>query len=103
MGRGIGTMRMMIFLDPPDHTVLRTLVSRAFTPGASAGSRTTSGRSAPTFSIRSWRARASTTSQDFAAQLPSRVISSLVGVPPEDQESARQLVEGMFHIEPGKG
>jgi cytochrome P450 len=41
--------------------------------------------------------------QDFGAQLPSRVISSLVGVPPEEQEAARLLVDGMFHIEPGVG
>jgi cytochrome P450 len=40
---------------------------------------------------------------DFAAQLPSRVISSLVGVPPEDQEEQRRNVDGMFHIEPGVG
>ncbi len=40
---------------------------------------------------------------DFGAQLPSRVISSLVGVPAEDQEEMRQLVDGMFHIEPGVG
>jgi cytochrome P450 len=39
----------------------------------------------------------------FAAQLPSRVISSLVGVPTADQEAQRQLVDAMFHIEPGVG
>jgi cytochrome P450 len=31
------------------------------------------------------------------------VISSLVGVPPEDQEPTRLLVEDLFHIEPGVG
>jgi cytochrome P450 len=41
--------------------------------------------------------------QQFAAQLPSRVISSLVGVPPEDQEKQRRLVDAMFHIEPEVG
>jgi cytochrome P450 len=35
--------------------------------------------------------------------LPSRVISSLVGVPPEDQEQQRRLVDALFHIEPGVG
>src|SRR5271166_5775089 len=32
MGPDPAPTRMMIFLDPPDHTVLRSLVSRAFTP-----------------------------------------------------------------------
>jgi cytochrome P450 len=41
--------------------------------------------------------------ESFAAQLPSRVISTLVGVPPEDQEQQRANVDGMFHIEPGVG
>ncbi|OHV42655.1 hypothetical protein BCD48_30480 [Pseudofrankia sp. BMG5.36] len=35
--------------------------------------------------------------------MPSRVISALVGVPSEDQEELRRLVDGMFHIEPGVG
>jgi cytochrome P450 len=94
---------MMIFMDPPEHSHLRALVSRAFTPRRVAalqdrvralcaelldGHRGSSGFDYV---------------QDFAAQLPSRVISSLVGVPPEHQEEQRQLVEGMFHIEPGVG
>jgi cytochrome P450 len=31
------------------------------------------------------------------------VISTLIGVPTEDQEEQRQRVDGMFHIEPGVG
>ncbi|HEX4538750.1 MAG TPA: hypothetical protein VH112_00765 [Acidimicrobiales bacterium] len=32
MGQDLAATGMMIFLDPPGHTALRTLVSRAFTP-----------------------------------------------------------------------
>jgi cytochrome P450 len=94
---------MMIFMDPPEHSHLRALVSRAFTPRRVVALQDR---------VRSLCAelldghRGSTGFdyvQDFAAQLPSRVISSLVGVPPEDQEEQRQRVEGMFHIEPGVG
>jgi cytochrome P450 len=94
---------MMIFLDPPEHTHLRGLVSRAFTPRratalqdrvrALCAELLDPHRGEPGFDY----------VQDFAAQLPSRVISSLVGVPPEDQEQQRRHVDGMFHIEPGVG
>jgi cytochrome P450 len=95
--------RQMIFLDPPEHTVLRRLVSRSFTP-----------RRVSELQVRVRQICSDLLDpylggagfdfvQDFAAQLPSRVISSLVGVPAEDQESTRQLVDQMFHIEPGVG
>jgi cytochrome P450 len=94
---------MMIFLDPPDHTQLRTLVSRAFTPRRV---------SALEQHIRALCAELLDPHVgaggfdyvvDFAAQLPSRVISVLVGVPAEGQEATRELVDGMFHVEPGVG
>ena len=37
MGPGMSDTGMMIFLDPPQHTRLRHLVSRAFTPQAGSG------------------------------------------------------------------
>ncbi|MDQ1461455.1 MAG: hypothetical protein QOI08_2939, partial [Actinomycetota bacterium] len=103
MGADMSALGMMIFLDPPAHTALRSLVSRALTPRRVAALEE--------------RVRALCAElmdplvgtgpfdyvQQFAAQLPSRVISSLVGVPPEDQEEQRRLVDAIFHIEPGVG
>ena len=40
---------------------------------------------------------------DFAAPLPSLVVSSLFGVPIEEQEATRHLIDTMFTIEPGVG
>ncbi|MCU1468727.1 MAG: cytochrome [Actinomycetia bacterium] len=103
MGDDMSALGMMIFLDPPAHTALRSLVSRALTPRRVAA---LEGR------IRALCAELLDPFvgthrfdyvQQFAAQLPSRVISSLVGVPPEDQERQRRLVDTMFHIEPGVG
>src|ERR1700729_3375969 len=37
MGRDLSGTGQMIFLDPPQHKKLRTLVSKAFTPGRVAG------------------------------------------------------------------
>lgn len=94
---------MMIWLDPPEHTRLRSLVSRAFTP------RRTSGLVGPIREICGELLDRHLSSDgfdyviEFAAQVPSRVISTLVGVPAEDQEQQRRNVDGMFHIEPGVG
>jgi cytochrome P450 len=93
----------MIMTDPPDHTRLRHLVSRAFTPRRITDLEPTiraictdlldevAGK--PVFDY----------VQDFGATLPSRVISTLVGVPPEDQAEQRRVVDQLFHIEPGVG
>jgi len=93
----------MIFLDPPEHDRLRALVSRAFT-----GRRTAALED---------RVRAICAElldpflggdgfdfvQDFGAPLPSTVISTLMGVPDSDREEVRQLIDRVFHIEPGVG
>jgi cytochrome P450 len=103
MGTDTVPAGMMIFLDPPEHTRMRALVSRAFTPRRVAAL-TGDVRAICAELLESHvGAREFDYVRDFAAQLPSRVISSLVGVPPEDQEATRQLVDGMFHIEPGVG
>jgi cytochrome P450 len=41
--------------------------------------------------------------EDFGDHLPSMVISSLLGLPEEDQREVRRIVDGIFHIEPGVG
>jgi cytochrome P450 len=93
----------MIFLDPPEHTVLRRLVSRSFTPRRINGLQDRAHQICADLLDPHAGAGRFDFVQDFAAQLPSRVISSLVGVPAADQEPTRQLVDQMFHIEPGVG
>ena len=94
---------MMIFTDPPEHTHLRRLVSRAFTPRRVAGLQDRVRELCADLLDPHLGSPGFDYVQDFAAQLPSRVISSLVGVPPQDQEEQRRRVDGMFHIEPGVG
>jgi cytochrome P450 len=103
MGPETGTNRMMIFLDPPDHTILRSLVSRAFTPRRLSGIEERIRQICADLLDPFIGAGEFDYVQDFAAPLPSRVISSLVGVAPQDQERMRQLVDRMFHVEPGVG
>ena len=41
--------------------------------------------------------------QDFGARVPSMVISSLIGVPPSDQEQVRHIIDRTFHLDPEHG
>jgi cytochrome P450 len=94
---------MMIFCDPPEHTRLRTLVSRAFTPRRIGALEDRAREICGDLLDAHIGGRGFDYVQTLAAQLPSRVISTLVGVPPEDQEQQRQFVDQMFHIESGVG
>jgi cytochrome P450 len=94
---------LMIFMDPPAHTTLRVLVSRAFTPRRISELESR---------IRGLCAEMLDPQiggggfdyvQEFAAQLPSKVISALIGVNPEDREEIRRTIDQTFHIEEGQG
>jgi len=94
---------MMIFQDPPDHTVLRRLVSKAFTPRRVAELE----GEIRALCMRLLDAQQGRDSfdyvQDFGAQLPANVIAALLGVPPSDREHVRHHIDQLFHIEPGVG
>lgn len=103
MGGDMAATGLIIFMDPPDHTILRSLVSRAFTPRRMAELED---------DIRVICAELLDPLvdcgefdyvQDFAAQVPSRVIARLVGVPEDEREEQRHNIDGVFHIEPGVG
>ena len=96
-------MEIMIFMDPPEHTRYRRLVSKAFTPrrmmlleddirtlciGILDG---LVGRSSFDYV------------QDFGARVPAYVIAALLGVPPEDRDMVRGWIDETFHLDPEKG
>jgi cytochrome P450 len=103
MGPTFDSPGMIIFQDPPQHDLLRALVSRAFTPRRIAALED--------------QIRAICAEQldplvgaggfdyltDFGAQLPSKVISALLGVPAADQPTVLHIIDTMFHVEPGVG
>jgi cytochrome P450 len=81
--------RSMLFLDPPDHTRLRGLATRAFTPRAVERLRAT----IQTLVGQLLDDLAASGGGDlvaaFAYPLPMRVICELMGVPPDDREEFR--------------
>ncbi|MBI2703888.1 MAG: cytochrome P450 [Actinobacteria bacterium] len=94
----------MIFQDPPEHTRLRSLVSRAFTPRRVSALEARIRELCRDF-LEPHRERGEPFDyvQQFAARLPAMVIASLLGVPIEDQEDIRHNIDRMFHLDPEKG
>jgi cytochrome P450 len=103
MGHDMSGTGQMIFMDPPEHTRLRHLVSRAFTPRRVAALEEQVRAFCATMLDPQVGGAGFDYLQDFGARLPSMVISSLLGVPDEDQERFRHTVDRLFHIEPGVG
>jgi cytochrome P450 len=103
MGSDLRGTGQMIFLDPPDHTRLRHLVSRAFTPRRVAALEVRTRELCAQLLDPHAGADGFDYLQDFGARLPSMVISALLGVPDADQERFRHVVDSLFHIEPGVG
>ena len=92
----LAMMRMMMLnMDPPQHTKLRLLVNKGFTPSAVARLQQRVGELA----ARIVDAVASRGSCDFVAEvageLPSYVIAELVGIPLDDGRRLYRLTERM--------
>jgi cytochrome P450 len=103
MGDELQQAGMMIFMDPPEHTRLRRLVSRAFTAKRVA---TLEGdiRAVCTSLLDAQRDRDSFDYvADFGARLPATVIAALLGVAPDEREHVRHMIDQTFHLEPGVG
>ncbi|MCJ7671082.1 MAG: cytochrome P450 [Acidimicrobiia bacterium] len=93
---------VIIFEDPPVHTVHRGLLSRVFTPKR---------MNALEPEIRDFCARSLDPLvgaggfdfvRDLGAQMPMRVIGMLLGIPEQDQEAIRDQSDAALRTRPGK-
>ena len=93
---------ILIFEDPPTHTIHRRLLSRAFSPRRVAELEP---------KIRDFCARCLDPLvgtdhldfiADFGAQMPMRVIGMLLGIPETDQEAVRDHVDATLRTKEGK-
>ena len=92
----------LIFKDPPEHSQLRKLASRAFSPRRISQiekrvRELVSGYLDPFVGSGGFDYVA-----DFGAKLPVMVIGSLLGVPEEDQDQIRMWTDRTLHREPGE-
>jgi cytochrome P450 len=77
--------RQMLFLDPPDHTRLRGLVSRAFTPRMIEKLRPRIQQLVDELLAPARERGQMEVISEFAYPLPAIVIAEMLGVPPEDR------------------
>jgi pimeloyl-[acyl-carrier protein] synthase len=83
-------VRQMLFLDPPDHTRLRTLASAAFTPARVERLRSHIQEIADSLiDAIILRGRSMDLIADFAAPLPAIVTAEMLGVPTADHEELK--------------
>jgi cytochrome P450 len=78
--------RPFLFRDPPDHTRLRGLVSKAFTPRMVEGLRSRTEQIVAELLDAALERGAMDAVADFAYPLPVRIICDMLGVPAADQD-----------------
>ena len=92
--------KLIIMMDPPEHTVMRKLVNKVFTPRAIAGLepmiRAKITDVADTLDPVSFDGVA-----DFAALFPVEIMSTMLGVPPEHRQQVRLWLDKMLERKPG--
>ncbi|MCH2173891.1 cytochrome P450 [Myxococcota bacterium] len=93
---------MMIFKDPPEHTALRKLVSRAFSPRRISELEPRIRAIACRYLDAQVGSAGFDYVADFGARLPVMVIGSMLGVPEEDQDQVREWTDAQLHREEGE-
>jgi cytochrome P450 len=103
MGSDMSGTGQIIFMDPPQHNKLRALVSKAFTRSRVGQLETKIRELSKQLLDPHVGAESFDYLTDFGAQLPSLVISDLLGVSEGDRPQVLELINTVFHIEPGVG
>lgn len=91
-------MPQMIYMDPPRHTALRSLVSRAFTPKRVAQLEPRIRQVTGALLDQMCSRGECDLVHDFAAPLPSTVMADLIGVPEEHREAFRTWTEAFLEV-----
>ncbi|HET6736937.1 cytochrome P450, partial [Mycobacterium sp.] len=93
-------VKSIIFMDPPDHRHMRSLVNKVFTPRAIEAQ-----RALVTEQIDRLLAAADPERfdvvQDFAAVFPMEVITRMAGVPEQSAQEVRRWMDETWHREAG--
>ena len=95
-----GPQKSIIFMDPPEHRVLRSLVNKAFTPRAIQSQRETVEEL-----VDHYLAQVDPDNfdviQDFSGPFPVEVITRMAGVPEDYRQQVRHWIDTSLTREPG--
>ena len=93
--------KSIIFMDPPEHRHMRSLLNKAFTPRAIQSQRET-----VTEVIEKYLSAVDPDHfdvvQDFSGPFPVEVITTMMGVPEEYRQQVRHWIDASLHREPGQ-
>ncbi|MEB3019543.1 cytochrome P450 [[Mycobacterium] crassicus] len=93
--------KSIIFMDPPDHRHMRSLLNKAFTPRAMQAQRATVVEQVERF-LGDVDPDRFDVVQDFSGPFPVEVITRMVGVPDEYHQQVRHWIDASLHREPGQ-
>jgi cytochrome P450 len=93
--------RVMLFRDPPDHTRLRGLVSRAFTPRRVEALRPRVAAQVDALLAAGRRAGGLDVVRDLAEPLPIGVVAELLGLPRDDHEELKRWSDDLAAMRDG--
>jgi cytochrome P450 len=91
---------LIIMMDPPEHTVMRKLVNKVFTPRAIAALEPMI-RAKITEVADALDSASFDVVADFAALFPVEIISTMLGVPPAHRQQVRLWLDTMLERKPG--
>ena len=98
---GEAPQKMIIFMDPPDHRHMRSLLNKAFTPRAMQAQRETVVEQVERF-LGAVDPDGFDVVQDFSGPFPVEVITRMAGVPEEYRQQVRLWIDTSLHREPGQ-
>ena len=102
-GQPLGYPRSIISMDPPAHTRIRNVLSKAFTPRRIAGLETDVRRIASQYLDEYVESGGGDIQGAFSNKLPMDVVSTLLGIPEEFRDDFRRVAERRLMRDPDTG
>ncbi len=93
--------KSIIFMDPPEHRAMRSLLNKAFTPRAIQSQRDTVVAVVEKY-LGAVNPDQFDVVQDFSGPFPVEVITTMMGVPEEFRQQVRHWIDTSLHREPGQ-
>lgn len=93
--------KSIIFMDPPEHRRMRSLLNKVFTPRAIQSQKKMVAETIKRF-LNAANPNQFDVVQDFSAPFPVEVITTMLGVPPEHRQQIRMWIDETLSREPGQ-